>query len=303
MSLDPAFNLMLDSLSANDFSTKHGVKLALAEADRPLVHDIVQRLHTTSPIPLPIDAQLSLLLDIAAVHLNGRPLDLKGLLAADDMDFGLELLQINTKLDRDTGKLKFGTVLKFQAGLLSKEEHAASVAQHLADVRREHEEKNRNRQIIAEQESASRLQNVASEVKRQVDQVKTDTQQHFCNDRVATALGLQNSLSESAKNDRMRDALDNHHRVHFANGGKNTEPGTFEHKASIMGAIARERARQINLGYTPAEDDKRNVGQLAAMAGRYASKWTGNSADHRANCIKAAALLVAEIERIDRSQA
>ena len=83
--------------------------------------------------------------------------------------------------------------------------------------------------------------------------------------------------------------------------------------------IARERERQMTEeGWTPEHDDEHDLGQMAAAAACYAMKSTENY-DHeetpdewpwddawwkptspRRDLVKAAALLVAEIERIDR---
>lgn len=48
---------------------------------------------------------LSLETDIVACHLNGTPLDLEGLLAARDGDFGHDVFGIRRFTDRETGKL------------------------------------------------------------------------------------------------------------------------------------------------------------------------------------------------------
>lgn len=45
-------------------------------------------------------------MDITAVHLNGNPLRLKELLAADDFNFFHDLYGIREHVDRDTGELK-----------------------------------------------------------------------------------------------------------------------------------------------------------------------------------------------------
>jgi len=48
----------------------------------------------------------SMSMDIAATHLNGCPLKLKELLAADDFNFFHDIYGIYNHLDRKTGKLK-----------------------------------------------------------------------------------------------------------------------------------------------------------------------------------------------------
>ena len=88
--------------------------------------------------------------------------------------------------------------------------------------------------------------------------------------------------------------------------------------------VLAERARQVNEeGWTPAHDDQHEAGELAAAAGCYAIwGWGGHAystkgdepnpwpwdrkwwkpSTLRRHCVKAAALLLAEIERIDRAQ-
>lgn len=84
--------------------------------------------------------------------------------------------------------------------------------------------------------------------------------------------------------------------------------------------VLAERARQISAeGWTPERDDQYVHGDLATAAGCYAmwtlaypagdpvhywpwpKEWWKPSADRRRNRVKAAALLLAEIERIDRA--
>ncbi len=97
-----------------------------------------------------------------------------------------------------------------------------------------------------------------------------------------------------------------------------------------LAAIAAERQRQISAeGYDAAHDDEHDTGELALAAGVYAlyaamtplerdfaarygpnlygtgGLWPWDHADlklttHRADLIKAGALIVAEIERLDR---
>lgn len=89
-----------------------------------------------------------------------------------------------------------------------------------------------------------------------------------------------------------------------------------------MEEIAAERRRQIEVeGWTPEHDDIQDMGQLSAAASCYAlysaypdpipkgwkpSAWpwssdTWNPKDPRRDLIRAAALIVAEIERLDRA--
>lgn len=87
-------------------------------------------------------------------------------------------------------------------------------------------------------------------------------------------------------------------------------------------SVLAERARQISAeGYTPEQDDGYNPGVLALHGGLYAchaydnltkkrtpegwqwdAKWW-KSKDPRSNLVKAGALILAELERIDRSYA
>jgi hypothetical protein len=86
---------------------------------------------------------------------------------------------------------------------------------------------------------------------------------------------------------------------------------------SAIEAIAAERQRQIEAeGWTPEHDDEHDDGQLAKAASCYASppdctnrhfdwpwamEWWKPSEDRRRELVKAAALIVAEIERLDRA--
>lgn len=91
---------------------------------------------------------------------------------------------------------------------------------------------------------------------------------------------------------------------------------------TILGEVALERARQIaDEGFGPKHDDAENSqGQLARAAACYALgkakvtnlgeqtiniwPWEENwwkPADQRRNLVKAAALIIAEIERLDRA--
>lgn len=90
--------------------------------------------------------------------------------------------------------------------------------------------------------------------------------------------------------------------------------------------ILAERERQMQVeGWTPEHDDQHTVMELATAAGCYALSatpkltspeiaelfekiwpWDRNwfkPGSHRRNCVKAAALLLAEIERLDREEA
>lgn len=84
--------------------------------------------------------------------------------------------------------------------------------------------------------------------------------------------------------------------------------------------VLAERRRQVDAeGWTPEHDDEHDDGAMAQAAGCYAlwgraypvkgmcpAAWPWHAHDwkpetHRANCVRAAALLLAEIERLDRA--
>jgi hypothetical protein len=90
---------------------------------------------------------------------------------------------------------------------------------------------------------------------------------------------------------------------------------------NVLDEIAAERARQIEAeGWTPDHDDTHVHGEMAAAAAAYAANASGRSdldvsaflwpwdwawwkpKDRRRDLIRAAALAVAEIERLDRAE-
>lgn len=89
------------------------------------------------------------------------------------------------------------------------------------------------------------------------------------------------------------------------------------HTRSVLSEVAAERLRQVEVeGYTIVSDDAQTAGELARGAGAYALDAAGQHSgaifwpfpylqwkpvDRRQSLIKAAALAVAEIERIDRA--
>jgi hypothetical protein len=79
------------TLSANDFA----VIVKIAERATALA----KRLHVVYP-------EETILRDLQACHANGCALDLEGLLAAGDGDFGHDVFGINKHLNRETGKLE-----------------------------------------------------------------------------------------------------------------------------------------------------------------------------------------------------
>ena len=89
--------------------------------------------------------------------------------------------------------------------------------------------------------------------------------------------------------------------------------------AGVIADIANERERQVcKEKWTPEHDDEHGAGEMAHAAGAYAFgpafdeiiskvwpwdwKWWKPS-DRRRNLVKAGALIVAEIERLDRLSA
>ena len=58
-------------------------------------------------------SQIDIQMDIAACHLNGNPLDLHGLLNANNGDFAHDVSGIFEHLDRETGKLMHYFVPRF----------------------------------------------------------------------------------------------------------------------------------------------------------------------------------------------
>lgn len=78
------------------------VNFSTSRIEHALISQIVERACST---PADID-RLSLSMDITAVHLNGCPLDLEKLLAADDFNFLHDVYGIMGHIDRNTGELR-----------------------------------------------------------------------------------------------------------------------------------------------------------------------------------------------------
>lgn len=83
-------------------------------------------------------------------------------------------------------------------------------------------------------------------------------------------------------------------------------------RAGAARDVLAERRRQVEAeGWTPEHDDEHDDDELAKAAACYAlgsrkgwpwyGHWWKPSADRRRNLVKAAALLLAEIERLDRA--
>lgn len=75
-------------------------------------------------------------------------------------------------------------------------------------------------------------------------------------------------------------------------------------KPTVLEEIAAARLRQVLEGHTPYLDDKQSLYQLRdKVAEHVMSSWeTTGMTEERAHLVSAAALLVAEIERMDRSR-
>ena len=50
--------------------------------------------------------RMDVIMDIEATHCNGNPINLRGLLDADDFNFTHDMIGIQNNLDRDTGELQ-----------------------------------------------------------------------------------------------------------------------------------------------------------------------------------------------------
>ena len=69
--------------------------------DREIIGKIARRAVSINNSTLLIDYEM----DVTAVHVNGCPLNLQGLLAADKFNFIHDVFGIRHCLDRETGKL------------------------------------------------------------------------------------------------------------------------------------------------------------------------------------------------------
>lgn len=111
------------------------------------------------------------------------------------------------------------------------------------------------------------------------------------------------------------------HAASLAAHGSQLQPATIERPTyGVLMEVARERAKQISKGFDASHDDRYNYDDLTRAAIVYALKGNGVETSlgrkmypwpkstfkddgPRANLVKAAALLVAEIERMDREDA
>lgn len=67
--------------------------------------DLIERIVDRAMKRFRVNDRMSLTMDVTACHANGCPLDLKGLLKAEDFDFSHDVGGIARHLDRTTGKL------------------------------------------------------------------------------------------------------------------------------------------------------------------------------------------------------
>lgn len=76
------------------------ISFSVSKQDRALIEQIVDRAVQS----LGLD-RLEISMDLTAVHANGCPLDLAGLLIAEPFDFGHDVMGINRYIDRNSGHL------------------------------------------------------------------------------------------------------------------------------------------------------------------------------------------------------
>ena len=86
-------------------TVKKPIDFKVTEKERELINKIVARV-----IPMGVRAKVERhhadwFMDIAACHLNGTPLDLEKLLAADDANFAHDVFGIRHHIDRSTGRI------------------------------------------------------------------------------------------------------------------------------------------------------------------------------------------------------
>lgn len=84
----------------------HKIKFATNAKDKAVIEKIMQRAAAMrEQRGMKVD-RLSLLMDITACHLNGTPLKLAELLAADDFNLAHDVFGIERHMNRETGKLE-----------------------------------------------------------------------------------------------------------------------------------------------------------------------------------------------------
>ena len=77
------------------------VSFDVSRYDREIIHKIGQRAASIADSTPITDYEM----DVTAVHANGCPLNLQGLLAADDFNFMHDVFGIGRHIDRETGTL------------------------------------------------------------------------------------------------------------------------------------------------------------------------------------------------------
>jgi hypothetical protein len=77
-----------------------------------------------------------------------------------------------------------------------------------------------------------------------------------------------------------------------------------DHTAEVLEQVAEERARQIELGWRSEHDDRWGVHRLVALAEKRAHRENDDNPGYysRDQLVQATALMVAAIERLDRSE-
>ena len=75
----------------------------LNNVDLSLIHEITKRYVKMTGNRI---NQMTVEMDISACHISGNPLDLEGLLNAEDFDFIHDIGGIRVNIDRETGELK-----------------------------------------------------------------------------------------------------------------------------------------------------------------------------------------------------
>ena len=81
------------------------VKFNANSTDLALIERIVDRGMSMPWLAASYGSRLDMFMDVTAVHLNGNPLRLKDMLAADDFNFAHDMSGICNCLDRATGQL------------------------------------------------------------------------------------------------------------------------------------------------------------------------------------------------------
>jgi hypothetical protein len=83
------------------------LSFSVSKTDGEKIRKIAKRAHALAVTFDVADAdfRMSMTMDLTACHASGRPLDLDGLLAADDGNFGHDVFGIRRHLNRETGEL------------------------------------------------------------------------------------------------------------------------------------------------------------------------------------------------------